>query len=187
MCASSHPGGSGGPAPAGGGSGGGGGASTATLGILWMIGIDVFEASGFEVGLDFCRASDARPPLLSEIETAMSASGAPPATAVTITLAFRLASAIDARRFFFFGAAFPSAAAAAAASGSSISTVQILTSERVQRKQPHRQHTAPLPPKIHQYQHTSYQLEHPSSSPVSSASVVSRSPSLRQGCRRTAP
>ena len=57
---SSHPGGSGGPAPAGGGSGGGGGASTATLGILWMIGIDVFEASGFEVGLDFCRASDAR-------------------------------------------------------------------------------------------------------------------------------
>ena len=110
MCASSHPGGSGGPAPAGGGSGGGGGgASTASLGILWMIGIDVFEASGFEVGLDFCRASDAGPPRLSEIETAMSASGAPPATAVTITLAFRLASAIDARRFFFFGAAFPSA------------------------------------------------------------------------------
>ena len=61
----------------------------------------------------------------------MSASGAPPATAVTITLAFRLASAIDARRFFFFGAA-SSAAAAAAASGSSISTVQILTSVRAE-------------------------------------------------------
>ena len=33
------------PAPAGSGSGGSGSASTATLGILWMIGIDVFEAA----------------------------------------------------------------------------------------------------------------------------------------------